>query len=113
MPECELCHCHAMTVKQLLTDCGNLASFGLRFFDGSNPNTLKQILGKNKVNSNTIELLKESNIYSRTLYKSEEKITNKIQTLRTYLQEDLSLNIVISSLRNVHKHKFFSISCTM
>ena len=28
-------------------------------------NTLKQILGRNKVKSNTIEFLKESNIYSR------------------------------------------------
>ena len=41
VPECELCHSQAMTVKHLLTDCVNLVSLKLRFFDGSNPNTLK------------------------------------------------------------------------
>ena len=65
MPECELCHSHAMTVKHLLTDCSNLAGLRLRFFDGFNSSTLKQILGRNKVNSNTIEFLEESNIYNR------------------------------------------------
>ena len=35
MPECELCHSRAMTVKHLLTDCANLASFRLRFFMAS------------------------------------------------------------------------------
>ena len=54
VPECELCHRHAMTVKHLLTDCTNIASLRLRFFDGTNPNTLKQSLGRNKVNSNTL-----------------------------------------------------------
>ena len=65
VPECELCHIDAMTVKHLLTDCANQASLRLSFFDGSNPNTLKQIIGKNKMNSNTIEFLKENNIYNR------------------------------------------------
>ena len=65
MPECELCDSHAMTLEHILTDCVNLASLRLRFFNGSNPNTLKQIIEKNKLNSNTIELLKESNVYNR------------------------------------------------
>ena len=64
-PECELCHSHTMTVKHLLTDCVNLDSLRLRFFDGSNPITLKRILGRNKVNSSTVEFLKESGIYNR------------------------------------------------
>ena len=61
VPECELCHSHAMTVKHLVTDSVNLANLRLRFFDGSNPNTLKQILEK-KGNSNPIKIFKESNI---------------------------------------------------
>ena len=65
MPERELCHSHAVIVKPLLTDCANLANLRLRLFDGSNPNTLKQILGWMKVNSNKIEFLKESYIYNR------------------------------------------------
>ena len=48
VPECELCHSHALTVKHLLTECANLASVRLRFFNGSNPNTLKQIRGRIK-----------------------------------------------------------------
>ena len=64
-PECELRHSHAMTVKHPITDCASLASLGLRFFVGSNRNTLKQILRRNKVNSNLLEFLKESNIYNR------------------------------------------------
>ena len=36
-PECDLCHS-----QHLLTDCVNLDSLKLRFFDGSNPNTLKK-----------------------------------------------------------------------
>ena len=56
---------HAMTVKHLLTNCAKLANLKLRFFGGYNPNTLKHILGRNKVNSNTIKFLKESNIYNR------------------------------------------------
>ena len=40
-PKCELCHSHTMTVKRLLTDCVNLDSSRLRFFDGSDPITLK------------------------------------------------------------------------
>ena len=35
VPECELCHNHTMTVKQLLNECANPASLRLRFFDGS------------------------------------------------------------------------------
>ena len=50
VPECELCHIHTMTVKHLLTECANLASLKLKFFYVSNPNTLKQILGRYKVN---------------------------------------------------------------
>ena len=41
-----------MTVKHLI-DCANLASVRLRFFHGSNPNTLKQIPGK-KFNHNEV-----------------------------------------------------------
>ena len=41
VPERELRHRRAMTGKHLLTDRANLASLGLRFFDGSYPNTLK------------------------------------------------------------------------
>ena len=66
VPYCELCHSHAKTVKHLLTDCASLASFRLRFFDGSNPNMLEKILGRNKVKSNTMKFLKESNIFNRT-----------------------------------------------
>ena len=44
VPECELCHSHAMNVKHFITDCANLTSVRLRFFDGSNPKALKQIL---------------------------------------------------------------------
>ena len=65
VPDTELCHSHTMPVKHLLTECANLASLRLRFFDGRNPNTLKQILGRKKVNSNIVEFLKESNIYNR------------------------------------------------
>ena len=65
VPEFELYHSHEMTVKHLQTDCASLASLRLIFFDGFNPNKLKQILGGTKVNSNTLELLKESNIYKR------------------------------------------------
>jgi len=64
VPEYELCHSYAMTVKHLLSDCVNLASLRLGFFEGSNLNTVKQILETNKVNSNTIEFLEESNIYN-------------------------------------------------
>ena len=64
VPKCELCHSHAMTVKYFLAECPNLASLRLKIFDCSNLNTLKQILGINKVNSNTIKLLKEINIYN-------------------------------------------------
>ena len=63
--ECELCHSCVMTVKHLLTHCANLAILRLIFFDGSNPNVLKQILGRNKVNTNAIEFFKGSNIYNR------------------------------------------------
>ena len=83
MPECELCHNHTMTVKHLLTEYANLASLRLRFFDGSNSNTLKQISARNKVNSNTMEFLKESNIYNQA-QKNKEKITNILQVLRTH-----------------------------
>ena len=63
--EFELCHNQTMTVKDLSTGSANLAILRLRFFDGSIPNTLKQILERNKVNPDTIEFLKESNIYNR------------------------------------------------
>ena len=65
MPECELCHSHAMTVKHVLTVCANKVIWRLRFFDGSNPKTLKKVRGRNKINSNTIKFLKESNIFNR------------------------------------------------
>ena len=64
-PECELFHNRTMSVKHLLTVCINLDRLRLRFFDGSNPITLKQILGRNKVNSSTVGFLKESGIYTR------------------------------------------------
>ena len=73
VPECELHHSHAMNVKYLSTDCVNLASLRLRCFDGSNPNTLKQVSGRNKVSSSTIGFLKESNIYNLPENKNEEK----------------------------------------
>ena len=63
--ECEMCHSHAMNVKHLLTDCANLACLRLRCFDCSNPNTLKQILGKNNARWNTVEFLQESKTYNR------------------------------------------------
>ena len=63
-PKCELCHNHTMTVKDLLTECADLPSLRLRIFEDSNQNTLKQVLGRNKAKSNTIELLKESSIYN-------------------------------------------------
>ena len=62
--ECELRHSHAMTVKYLVTDCANLASLRLRFLDGSNPNTLKLIQGRYKLNSNTIKFLKENKLFN-------------------------------------------------
>ena len=85
VPEYELCHCHAMTVKHLLTDCTNLAGLRLRFFDGSNPNMLKQILGIIKVNSKPMKFVKESNFLTRSSIKMKEKITKAIQGLMTYL----------------------------
>ena len=42
MSECELYHRHALNVKHLFTDCVNLVSLRLRFFDGTNTNTLKK-----------------------------------------------------------------------
>ena len=60
---CELCHSHAMPVKHLLTDYANLADSRLKCLDGSDPSTMKQIIGSNKVNSNIIQFLKESNIF--------------------------------------------------
>ena len=72
-PERELCHNHTMSVKHLLTECANLDSLRLRFFDCSNPITLKRILGRNKVNSSTVEILKESGIYKRA-YKRRKKL---------------------------------------
>ena len=71
VPECELCHSHAMTVKHLLTDCINLASLRLRFSDRSNQNTLKHILGRNKVNSNTKEFLEEATFITGLNKKNE------------------------------------------
>ena len=65
VPECELCHSHTMNVKHFLTDCTNLASFRIRNFDGSNPSTLKQNLGRYKVNSNTINFLKTRNVSNK------------------------------------------------
>ena len=64
-PECEMCHSHTMTLKHLLTDCVNLYSSRLGFFDGSDPITSKRILGRNKVSSSTTEFLKENGIYYR------------------------------------------------
>ena len=64
-PECELGHSRTMTVKHLLTVSANLDSLRLRFFNGPNPNTLKNNLKRNKVNSNTIVFLKESTTYNR------------------------------------------------
>ena len=64
LPECELYHSHVKTVKHLFAVCANPGSLKLRFFDGSNPNTLNQILGKKKLNLNPVEFLKESNIYN-------------------------------------------------
>ena len=49
----------------IITDYSNLARLRHNFYDGSNPNTLKQILGINKVTSITIEFLKESNIFNQ------------------------------------------------
>ena len=39
MPECELCHSHAMTVKHLITECANLASLRLRLTDSLRAST--------------------------------------------------------------------------
>ena len=51
-----------MTMEYLLTDYANLTALKLRFFDGSNPDMLKQILGSNEVNSITGKFLKDNNI---------------------------------------------------
>ena len=53
-----------MTVKLLSTDCVNLDSLILRLFDSSYRDSLKNILGRNKVRSNAIVLLNESNNYN-------------------------------------------------
>ena len=103
VPECELCHSHAMTVKRLLTDCANQASLRFRFFDGSNPKPLEQISGRNRVNWNTKKFLKESNIYNRALNKNLGKKPNIIQTHRAYLHEDWSLYQVINRRRFVYR----------
>ena len=113
LPECELCHSHAKTMKYLLNDCANLASLRLRFFYGSNPKTLKQILGRNKMNLNTIKFLKQLTSLTGLNIKMKEKNTNVIQTKRTYLKEDWSLNPVIFRPRCVHKPKFFFGSCIL
>ena len=81
MPECELRDSHA---KHILTDCVNLASLRLRFFYGSNPYMMKQVLEINKVNSKKATFLTGSNI------KTKEKITD-IQALKIYLPEEWSL----------------------
>ena len=87
--------------------CASRCLFGdSDLFYGSNPKTLKQIVGTNKVNSNTIEFLKESNIYKRALKKTKKNVTNIIQALRTYLEKNWSLNPVIRSLRRVIKSNF-------
>ena len=85
VPECEMCRSHAMTVKHLSTDCANLASLSLRFFDVSNQSTLKQILGRNKVTEHN------------------KLPQRKQEALKTYLQEDWSLNPVIHRLRFVQR----------
>ena len=67
LPQCKLCHNHTMTLKLHLTECANVASLRLRFFDGFNPIALKRIQGRNKVNSNTIKSLKKAAFNRRLL----------------------------------------------
>ena len=89
-PECELFYSHTMTVKHLLTDCANLDSSRLGFFDGSDAITLKLILGRNKVNSNTIEFLKERGIYYRAYKqrKHEDILSEELEVkpIKTYFK---------------------------
>ena len=59
VPQVELCH-----GQHLLTDCVNLASLRPRFFESCNLKTLKQILERNEISSNTINFLKGSNVFN-------------------------------------------------